>query len=463
MTHTIIIEGQRDAVSREYRDMAKTQFAEFGLRKTDVVVSVEATRGGNVEACIARASVGAPMFFRYDATGRHAIANPYAAVDEPKNGEPVRFKADPAGVHGCSRIDKPAVVTYVVAGVDGKGEVVASLVDVPASLDDFARDMRALGALPVECFRQRGAKQPAAWPLESPQGTALAVKLGLATPVPALEESTEEEPVRVGDVFTAQTTDKRGEIGVVCGVREDGVVLQFADESKRLLTAGELGDIHVDRQNCYSCAVAKTCSHDSFETSKTCADYTSSAPAPVDTTPDVGRKGGTAGGSLLVEPASVKPRKSLGGSRVSKREAGSYRYDWGGVSFSVVRQSFGDRPNVWNVYLLGAENVFVDFFETKTAAVEFLNGYACEYATAVSREYWKHDDEKRERAGVVVGAEVEVHYRGRDYVGRVTEVVKTGLDPVRVRVVFNIASGGRRVRVPVWRAVRVVDQTNDAR
>lgn len=121
-------------------------------------------------------------------------------------------------------------------------------------------------------------------------------------------EPVEEEPVRVGDFFTANATDKRGEIGKVVGfdVYElagygvDGVILQFTDGSKRIMSAGDLGDVHVDRQNCYSCAISETCPHGSFETSRTCADYTSNAPAPIDTTPDTGCKGGTAGGVHVV-------------------------------------------------------------------------------------------------------------------------------------------------------------------
>jgi len=81
-------------------------------------------------------------------------------------------------------------MTYVIAGsqkVNGKLQRGVAVVEIADGLSAFDADMDALDNLPRECFtHRRGAHMPEVWPLESAQGTRLAVAAGIAVPQKAL-------------------------------------------------------------------------------------------------------------------------------------------------------------------------------------------------------------------------------------------------------------------------------------
>lgn len=72
--------------------------------------------------------------------------------------------------------------TYVIAGSmkkDGKLCRVGGIAEVTAPTE-FEAEMAALKSLPVECFAHRSGRHvPECWPLESAEGTKLALAAGL--------------------------------------------------------------------------------------------------------------------------------------------------------------------------------------------------------------------------------------------------------------------------------------------
>lgn len=83
-----------------------------------------------------------------------------------------------------------ATISYVIAGTvkkAGKNQRVGGIVDIEDTGDAFKNDMAALAFLPIECHKHRhGRNIPECWPLESAEGTRLAVAAGLVKPQKAL-------------------------------------------------------------------------------------------------------------------------------------------------------------------------------------------------------------------------------------------------------------------------------------
>lgn len=81
-------------------------------------------------------------------------------------------------------------ITYVIAGTvkkNGKNQRVGGIVDIEDTGDAFSNDMAAMKHLPVECLRVRHGKNVAeVWPLESAEGTRLAMAAGLVKPQKAV-------------------------------------------------------------------------------------------------------------------------------------------------------------------------------------------------------------------------------------------------------------------------------------
>ena len=79
--------------------------------------------------------------------------------------------------------------TYLIAGAipeGGKKKRVCGLVEVEADTE-FGMEIKALGMLPAECHTHRHGKHiPDCWPLESEQGTRIAIAAGLVQPEHAL-------------------------------------------------------------------------------------------------------------------------------------------------------------------------------------------------------------------------------------------------------------------------------------
>lgn len=84
---------------------------------------------------------------------------------------------------------------FVVAGSikqDGRMVRGAGLVEVEGETE-FDRELNALRMLPDEAIWQRGKHRAEVWPLESPEGTQLALRAGLVKSTPEINGGGEDE------------------------------------------------------------------------------------------------------------------------------------------------------------------------------------------------------------------------------------------------------------------------------